>query len=152
MEELVFLYKKKKMYINFAILLVAIVIVVASFMSVQEFNVVTMVVFIIVLIGIVTLVISKITTLKKMSYFIKCNKDGIYTIEAFTYCDWNKINSIELKRYMGYQTLFFQIDDIIKAKFKPIIKNGKQYYCLPLADCAGKPQDILEKLQNFKNN
>lgn len=152
MEELVFLYKKKKMYMNFAILLLAIVIIVASFMSIQKFNIVTMVIFVLILMSVVTLVISRITTLKKMDYFIKCNEDGIYTVEAFAYCDWKKINSIELRRYMGYQTLFFQIDDDIKAKFKPIIKNGKQYYCLPLADCVGKPQDILEKLQNFKNN
>lgn len=152
MEELVFLYKKKKMYINFAVLLLAIVIVVASFMSIQKFNLVTIVIFAFILMGIVTLVISRITTLKKMDYFIKCDKKGIYTVEAFAYCDWKKNKSIELKRYMGYQTLFFQIDDEIKAKFKPIIKNGKQYYCLPLADCAGKPQEILEKIQNFKNN
>lgn len=152
MEELIFLYKKKKMYINFAILLLAIVVVVASFMSVQKFNFVTMVVFALILAVIVILVISRITTLKKMDYFIKCNENGIYTVEAFAYCDWKKIHSIELRRYMGYQTLFFQIDDDIKAKFKPIMKNGKQYYCLPLADCAGKPQEILEKIQNFKNN
>lgn len=152
MEELIFLYKKKKMYINFAILLTAIVVIVASFMSVQKFNIITMVIFALILMIVVILVISRITILKKMDYFIKCNKHGIYTVEAFAYCDWKKINSIELKRYMGYQTLFFQIDDTIEAKFKPIVKNGKQYYCLPLADCAGKPQDILEKLQNFKNN
>lgn len=151
MEELVFLYKKKKMYLHFAIMLLAIVIVVASFMSLQKFNLVTLIIFVLILIGIVLLVISKVSTLKKMDYFIRCNKDGIYTVEAFAYCDWDKIKSIELKRYMGYQTLFFQIDDDIKAKFKPIVKNGKQYYCLPLADCAGKPQDILEKIKHFKN-
>lgn len=152
MEDVQFLYKKKKILINFVILIAAIIILIAGFMSLQSWNIMTVIIFAILVLLIVSLIVYRLMILKQMHYFIKCTDKGIYTGESFVYCEWQKINSIELKRYMGYQTLFFQIDEDLKAKIKPIIRKNKYYYCLPLADCKGKPKEILEVIEKFKNH
>lgn len=152
MEEIVFVYKKKKMFANLIVLILTVIIISTSIMSLMQPNILTYIAYTLINIVIISYLIYRIVRLKELDYFIRCTKEGIYTNESFAYCDWKHIQTIEWKRYMGYRTLFFQINEEIKSKLSPIIRNGKQYYYLPLADCKEKPQVILEKLNNFKNN
>ena len=83
-------------------------------------------------------------------YYIKLDEKGVYTMEAFDFCPWNNIKSIELKRYMGYQTLFFEVKkENLKTKIKAMHKNNSIYYCLPLADCKGKALEILDGVESY---
>ncbi|NBK98116.1 MAG: hypothetical protein EOM50_08860 [Erysipelotrichia bacterium] len=149
MEDLVFMYKKKKLYANFIVILLALVIILAALMSVQTWHFFNVLLFAILFLLLLSFVIYRTKQLKSITYFIRCDAEGIYTRESFYYCEWEKIKEITLKRYMGYQTLFFQIDEKIESKMKPIKQKDKLYYVLPLADCKGNPKEIVEKIKKF---
>ncbi len=152
MEEVSFQYKKKKVYIRLAMIIISLTIILAGIMTIQKNALSTIIIYIVCALLVVLFTVYKIVNIKAIAYFIKWDKKGVYTMESFAFCPWKQINAITLERYMGYQTLFFQIDETIETKMRAIHRKGKQYYCLPLADCQGKPSEILELINLAKDS
>ena len=150
MNEIKYPYKKQKIYIRLAIIILSLTIILAALLTTQKNALLTIIMFIICTLLVVLYSVYKIVNIKSIAYFIKWDSKGVYTMESFLFCPWNKIKSISLQRYLGYQTIFFEISEEIESKMNPIHRNGIQYYCLPLADCKGKPQEIVDKLNAIK--
>lgn len=151
MKEVIYPYRKNKIYVRFAILINALLIVLIAFLTLKEWNVVSISLYVLSIFIVIVYMMMKIKQMKRLDYFIKWDAKGVYTYEAFRFCAWKHIKSISLQRYLGYQTLFFEIDEDLDTKINPIHKQGKQWYCLPLADCKGNTQEILNQLIESKN-
>lgn len=151
MEETLYPYRKKKVYIRLSLIILSLIILLAALLSLQKNPVITIILFGVCALFVVLYSVYKIVNIRQIEYFIKWDEKGVYTKESFAFCAWKNIKSVTLKRYMGYQTLFFEIDEKLETKISAMNQGGKQFYCLPLADCTGKPSEIMEQLQSALN-
>lgn len=149
-KELIFHYNIVKLCMRFVFALLSLLLIFYGLLSLQKWTFMWIVVDVLVLACILLYAIVKFKNIRSKDYFIKCDEKGVYTQEAFAFCPWSNIKNIELKRYMGYQTLFFEVkEDNIASKIGVIRKNGKIYYCLPMADCKGKRKDIYTQILKY---
>ena len=143
MEELIIEYNKGKLYVQTGFIVLCLLFSLYSFIYVEEWTL-TLVALALLIVGI-CLIYAKnaYVRIKKLQYYIKCDDKGIYTYEAFDFCPYSNIIDIKLKRYMGYQTLYFEVKEAnLKTKITPMKEKDKIYYCLPLADCAMKADEV----------
>lgn len=150
---LIYLYKTKKMYFRLIISVVIVIALIALFTIFDPNfqNVTSYSIFALFLIAVGIYVFYRIRKIKKLQFYLKTDAQGVYTYESFSFCAWNNIKNIDLRRYMGYQTLFFEVkEENLKSKIKPVHKDGKSYYCLPLADCEKEPKEILNQLKRAR--
>lgn len=149
-EELILYYNNKKMYFRYGIIIFSLLLLIFAFVTMNDYNVYSIILLAILVVGTIIYIYITFQKIKNIPYFLKCDKNGVYTKECFEFCPWDNIKGIELKRYMGYQTLFFEVQqDNLNSKMKAIKKGKWSYYCLPLADCKGKATDNHLQVLNF---
>lgn len=150
MEELILKYNHKKMYFRYGIIILSLLLLIYGFTSIKEWHFYSIVLLLLLVIGTIAYVYTTYRKIKSIPFFLKCDDKGVYTMECFSFCPWENIKGIELKRYMGYQTLFFEVyEDNLDTKMN-VVKKGKWlYYCLPLADCKGKATDNHLQVLNY---
>ena len=149
-EELILKYNHKKMYFRYGIIILSLLILIYAFTTIKEWHFYSLVLLIMLILGTIAYVVMTYRKIKHIPYFLKCDKNGIYTMDCFTFCPWENLKGIELKRYMGYQTLFFEVkEDNLNSKIKAIKKGKWLYYCLPMADCKGKSSDNHLQVLNY---
>lgn len=153
MNQIKILYNMKKMYTRLLMTLIVFIGLGAIF-TVLDRNLhgnLPILLFIVICIAVFIYGVWKFKKIKALDYFIMMDNKGIYTQESFVFCSWSNIKNIDLRRYMGYQTLFFEVKSAnLDTKIKPVHKNGKIYYCLPLPDCDGKPSAILSQVKRAR--
>lgn len=144
-------YHKGKLYARYGIIIMALLSMIYALLILPAWNMILMAIFLILCAGTILYTIRVVKMIKKMDFFIKCDNKGIYTKEAFDFCPYSNIVDIELKRYLGYQTLYFEVKEAnLKTKITPMKDHGKIYYCLPLADCKEEANRVyMEVLDHF---
>lgn len=142
-EELIIEYNKGKLYVQTGFILLCLLFSLYSFIYIEKWSLVWIALAMLIIGFSLIYARNAYLRIKKLTYYIKCDDKGIYTHEAFDFCPYSNIINIELKRYMGYQTLYFEVKEAnLKTRITPMEDKGKVYYCLPLADCALASQEV----------
>ena len=148
--EMTYPYHKGKLYARYGIFVLAAFSILYGMLLLPAWNTIIVAIFLIILAGTILYIARVVKIIKSMDFFIKCDNKGVYTKDAFDFCPYSNIIDIELKRYVGYQTLYFEVKEAnLKTKITPMKSNGKIYYCVPLADCKGDPNKVYMEVLDY---
>lgn len=150
-EELVYQYKKRKLFIVYLLInfLISVAIMAFFYFLVNIHNhTVLLVILGIIVLSDAVMSVRKIQELRKMSPYITVNKNGIDSEQYVgKHIDWKDIKGFEITWIKTYRSIGVLTDSHNPNTYEI---DGKRYFLIPCVDSKEKPARIIEDLEMYR--